>query len=355
MAKSPPKPRKHRDERKLRVSMADIARRAGVHQTTVSLALRNSPKLPPATRDNLQALAREMGYRQDPLVSMLMAQVHAGRRRDESPTLALLNPMAIGAFRDIPSFAEFAHGFADRAEELGFQAEEIACGHHPQAIRNLRKHFLDRGIKAAFLPMTSFRLLEEQDFPGIALVTLTGSLDRPPLHAVGPDHFHNARLATRKLWEADSRRLLLVAPSKFQAPALQEWFGAMSAEVRFLEETSVPPRLLQIDYSDHQQLAKVVRNGKIDGVMVYPRDFQATFRRAGIRFPEDVNYVDPALFPGVAGCAGIDPLRSQAGAAAADVLLAQIHRGEFGLPPTPRVILNEGQWVPGGTCPQPAA
>jgi LacI family transcriptional regulator len=350
MAKPSPKPRKHRDEPKMRVSMADIARRAGVHQTTVSLALRNSPKLPPETRDKLRNLAREMGYRQDPLVSTLMAQVHAGRRREESPVLACLNPMTAGALRNIPSFAEFTRGFTQRAEELGYQAQEIACGSHPEAVRDLRKHFLDRGIKAAFLPLTNFRLLQEQDFTGIALVTLTGSLQRLPVHAVGPDHFHNARLATRKLWEAGSRRLLLVVPDHFQAPAVHEWFGAMTAEARNFSPDSFSPKLLKIAPSDHATLAQALRQWKIDGALIYPRELHRTLHDAGARVPDDLNYADPALFPGVTDCAGIDPQRHQAGTAAVDVLVAQIHRGEFGLPPAPRVILNEGRWVPGQSC-----
>jgi LacI family transcriptional regulator len=334
----------------MRVSMADIARRAGVHQTTVSLALRNSPKLPPETRDKLQNLAREMGYRQDPLVSTLMAQVHAGRRREESPVLACLNPMTAGALRNIPSFAEFTRGFTQRAEELGYQAQEIACGGHPQAVKNLRKHFLDRGIKAAFLPVTNVDWLNEQDFTGIALVTLTGSLQRPPVHAVGPDHFHNARLATRKLWEAGSQRLLLVVPEHFQAPAVLEWFGAMTAEARDLSPDSFSPKLLKIAPSDHPALAEALRKWKIDGALVYPPELHRTFQDAGVRVRDDLNYADPALFPGVTDCAGIDPQRQQAGAAAVDVLVAQIHRGEFTLPRAPRVILNEGLWVHAASC-----
>src|SRR3954465_73494 len=56
-----------------RVTMAAVAKRAGVHVTTVSLALRNHPSLPVATRQRLQALAKEMGYQPDPALSSLVA------------------------------------------------------------------------------------------------------------------------------------------------------------------------------------------------------------------------------------------------------------------------------------------
>lgn len=44
------------------VTSYDVARRAGVSQSTVSRALRNDPRVIEETRDRLQALAREMGY-----------------------------------------------------------------------------------------------------------------------------------------------------------------------------------------------------------------------------------------------------------------------------------------------------
>ena len=59
---------------KPRVLMKDVAKEAGVHQTTVSLALRNHPSLPKSTRDRIQELAHSMGYRPDPAISAIAAQ-----------------------------------------------------------------------------------------------------------------------------------------------------------------------------------------------------------------------------------------------------------------------------------------
>jgi len=46
--------------------MRDVARAAGVHQTTVSLALRNHASIPAATRERIKAAAAELGYKQIP-------------------------------------------------------------------------------------------------------------------------------------------------------------------------------------------------------------------------------------------------------------------------------------------------
>lgn len=41
--------------------------------TTVSLALRNHPRLPEKTRHRIQKLAKEMSYRPDPVLQALVA------------------------------------------------------------------------------------------------------------------------------------------------------------------------------------------------------------------------------------------------------------------------------------------
>jgi len=48
------------------ITQRDIAERCGIHQTTVSLALRRDPRISPETTDEILAVAAEMGY--DPSV-----------------------------------------------------------------------------------------------------------------------------------------------------------------------------------------------------------------------------------------------------------------------------------------------
>ncbi len=47
----------------MNVSIRDIAEKAGVHPSTVSLALRGSSRIPEATRERIAAIAEEIGYR----------------------------------------------------------------------------------------------------------------------------------------------------------------------------------------------------------------------------------------------------------------------------------------------------
>ena len=61
------------------VTMKTIAAQAGVTQATVSMCLANSPRIPAATRERIQAVADRLGYRPNPYVSALMRIRRQGR------------------------------------------------------------------------------------------------------------------------------------------------------------------------------------------------------------------------------------------------------------------------------------
>ena len=58
-----------------RITLRDIAEVAGVHFTTVGLALRNDPRVLPDTAAHIRAVARKLGYTHDAMLSALSAYV----------------------------------------------------------------------------------------------------------------------------------------------------------------------------------------------------------------------------------------------------------------------------------------
>ncbi|TVP79102.1 MAG: LacI family DNA-binding transcriptional regulator, partial [Puniceicoccaceae bacterium] len=53
--------------------MRDIAALVGLSKNAVSLALRNDPQIPIATRERVQAAARTLGYTRNPVLGEIMA------------------------------------------------------------------------------------------------------------------------------------------------------------------------------------------------------------------------------------------------------------------------------------------
>lgn len=71
-------------------TLREIARRAGVSHTTVSLSLRNHPSIPEATRERLRELADRLGYRSNVLVSALMSRVRLKQHKSGPEVVGFL-------------------------------------------------------------------------------------------------------------------------------------------------------------------------------------------------------------------------------------------------------------------------
>lgn len=72
-------------------NMTDIAKAAGVSKNTVSLALRGSPKVSAVTRRRIEKAAKSLGYRPNPTVAHLMAELRQNRSQGYQSTLAIIN------------------------------------------------------------------------------------------------------------------------------------------------------------------------------------------------------------------------------------------------------------------------
>ncbi|HEY8966041.1 MAG TPA: LacI family DNA-binding transcriptional regulator, partial [Candidatus Methylacidiphilales bacterium] len=107
-------------------SMADIAKAVGLSKNTVSLALRNSPQIPAATRERIAKAARRLGYRKNPTVSHLMAVLRSDRSPRFQANLAVINAhQDRDAFRSHPTIPTYLEGCRRRARDLGYGIESF--------------------------------------------------------------------------------------------------------------------------------------------------------------------------------------------------------------------------------------
>ncbi|MDR1284269.1 MAG: LacI family DNA-binding transcriptional regulator [Opitutaceae bacterium] len=110
-----------------RITLRDIATQAKVHISTVSLALRNSPKLRPGMCDRIRKIADALGYTPDPGMAALVAYRKGVRAAPYQSTLAWLDnwPRHKGALklRDITTFDDYYLGASGRAARFGYRTE----------------------------------------------------------------------------------------------------------------------------------------------------------------------------------------------------------------------------------------
>jgi DNA-binding LacI/PurR family transcriptional regulator len=96
------------------LTMADIARLAGVSESTVSRALQDNPNVSKATRTRIQQLVLEQGYKINPVASSL--------RSRKTNTIAVVLPLQHESKQHIsdPFFIEMLGHIADAVSDRGY-------------------------------------------------------------------------------------------------------------------------------------------------------------------------------------------------------------------------------------------
>jgi DNA-binding LacI/PurR family transcriptional regulator len=141
-----------------RTTQRDIAREAGVDVSTVCLSLNGHPRIPPATRERIVALAQEMGYRPDPALSSIAITRWQGRRD--------VKGLVIGFLGDAKTESEIEariqeQGAREQAEALGYGLERFSIRAYPSP-EKLARVLRARGIRGLVVAQTRRQLVEAE-------------------------------------------------------------------------------------------------------------------------------------------------------------------------------------------------
>ncbi len=321
--------------------MREIAEAAGVSQATVSMALRGHPRVARATTERIRQLAEEMGYRPDPYVSTLMSRVHRGRRGDESPVLAAID--VDGHLATSLSITAFLRGAERRAAALGFDLQTFAvtCGNKEQ--KALHRQLQARGVRGLLvLPVKQTSRLE-LPWEHYAVSVLGYFEEWMNFHRANADHFGNVRLMLTCLQEMGYRRIAMILPRALEA---RNQYRRTAA---FLVSAPVPSPDL-IGYSDDPdfQPGKWLRAEKPDLIIASNADDLRKRLAEGGKMQGDFPEIMPLHLPPndlEPEGPGLDSRPSAVGAAGLDLVVAQIHRNETGVPPAPKLVTVPGHWV----------
>jgi LacI family transcriptional regulator len=337
--------------------MRDIARRAGVHFTTVSLALRNSPRLPRETCEHLQRVAAEMGYTPDPMLSSLAVYRNSLRPVDYHATLAWVTAFASrDQWREVPVFREQYQGATDRAVELGFRLEHFWLTEPGMSSARATQILRTRGISGLIIaPLPKAGGTVQLDWAQFSSVAIGYSLVSPSLHLACAHQYRCIRLALHELALRGYRRVGLVVLRSSDERVDHNWLAGY-----LIEQFEVPGK---------QRLAPLVLTAWDDGafdawlarelpdaiISKLPETLHA-LRTRGFAVPRDIGlaYLSDT-HPGDEH-SGVDENSGKVGAAAVDFVVGMLHRNERGVPEFAHRLLIEGKWIEGSTVrPRPAA
>ncbi|WP_352428968.1 LacI family DNA-binding transcriptional regulator [Thermoflexus sp.] len=171
-----------------RISIKDIARRAGVSHSTVSRALRGSPLVNPQTAERIRRLAARMGY------------VPNAAARSLATARTGIVGLVITTLAD-PFLAEIVRGVEEVALESGYRLFLATSNADPDrelaAVRALAESRVEGVIVAS--SRVGELYLPHLEALGVPIVLINNQREGPFLHSVAADSRQGAHLAMAHL------------------------------------------------------------------------------------------------------------------------------------------------------------
>src|SRR3546814_296095 len=232
----------------LRPTSFDVAERAGVSQSTVSRALRNSPGVNAETRARVAAAARELGYVVDRHASSL--------RLKSSETIALVTVCRPGEDRSAinPFYFALLGSIAAATSARGFNL----LVSFQESAANFRADFVASGLADAMIVIgttsnrAAWNFFAEAQASGFGF-TCWGS-PGDPFHWMRSDNDVGGRLAAQHLIASGRRRLAFVGPQRSPQRQFDERRDGFTAAARaggvtpiLVEPPAAPDRHAQGD------------------------------------------------------------------------------------------------------------
>jgi len=327
-----------------RATMADVARAAGVARSTVSRALRNDPTIPASRCAEVKQIAAAIGYRSNPMVSALMAQLHYHRRRDDPFNIAWLDlwPNTERSVT-VPFWKELLAGARARAITFGFDLEVFCVAQDSLSPARLKKILTARSQWGLIIPpVPEGARYFSLDMRGLTGVTIGTSLCTPLMNRVSSNHYQGAHLASERLRAKGFRRIGLVLSRTIDQRIDGKWSGGfLSAQLSWPARERIAPLLL--DSEDHASFEAWLAGANPDAVLLTEPQIVVWLNRQKLKRPPQVAWL--ALDAGPKHAWGIDHRPEEIGGAAVEQVVGQIYRNTRDSPAVPHTLLLDGLWV----------
>jgi len=331
-------------------SVRSVAKAAGVSAMTVSLALRNHPRIPPATRAAVQKVAAKLGYRPDPNIAKLMHLLRAGSRPGYQASIMAITNVREGA--DSSYLNDIRQSAQRRAEELGYGFSVWRLSDAPNSKAALQRVFRSRGIEGIMiLPMATPRdVTEVIGWDEFSVVSASYSILAPDFHRIVPHQFGNALELCQQLTRRGYRRIGLVLPAEQDirvhhgfsaAVAWQSLDGGTELVRSCIHEGTLPPAAMLRAWFARERPDVIIAGADKECV--------AIAAQLKLSVPGPVAFASTTR-TGHSVFAGIDERPAEIGSAAIEQLAAMIQRGEKGTPATPKVTMITGRWIDGASA-----
>ncbi|HLP02832.1 MAG TPA: PAS domain-containing protein [Opitutaceae bacterium] len=352
-----------------RPTMSTIAKALGVSAATVSMALRQHPRISAAMQARVRRVAEQLGYRPDPRLRRAMALLRKGGKATfQSTVCALADPES---FRS-PYVETMVAAARERADRLGYGFTLELLDRRKLDGARLRRKLFHCGIEGVLLlPLgTPWNAVEFLEWNRLAVVACGYAVHTPNFDRVASHWFAGVHGVYAELAARGYRRIGAVIDRRFDELVNYRVTGAVASAPLHLPVATIEP-FYHCGLSGGD--ARCARSRQIPSrpfcgrfvewfaqerpdALVFSCETDATAALAALQ-PDTSEAVGVAVLARAPGSsfAGWEERPAEIGAMAVDWLDQKIRARELGVPIAPSKRLVLGAWREGTTVRQQAS
>lgn len=245
----------------LRPTLQDIARLTGFSKTTVSLSLRNEPRIPLSTRETVKKVAADIGYRPNPLLSQIAAHQWRRAAATRLPVAFITTDEPIVGTSDHGALA----GAQVHAETMGYGLEHFRADSF-RGPERLAEVLQNRGIQGVMVGQVTEAFCREFPWRHFTSIACNVGDARPPVHILMPNVVAATRRAVKLAEERGYRRIGMAVPDDSHAFVQFSIASAgLSFEAAAPESRQIP--VLRFSRGEPEAVAQWVRQYEPDAVI----------------------------------------------------------------------------------------
>ncbi len=337
-------------------SLRQIAKIVGYSSTTVSNALHGRALVTEETREKIVRVARQLGYRHNPALTQVMADIRSGRRPEFIAKLALINGHRDrDAFTSHPTIPAYVAGCLRRAAELGYSFDTFWLHDRSLNERSWLRILETRSIRGAVI----VGLMDDSHLPPpldaiwhrIPAVATGVRTKDPALPFAAVDHHQLALSAFERAIALGYRRPALVLDDVIDRLIDGRIHAGFLIGQTQLRPKDRVPAFTQIAETrrDERIFRRWLDRHKPDLIFTLYNEVFHWLHNARLKVPEDIGVIQLEWRAARPEIAGFDQNNDRVGEAAVDMLVALLRKNEGELPATAWASLITPSWRIGPT------
>jgi len=337
-----------------RIGLRDIARALDVSLMTVSLALRNSPKVSKATRQKVRRMADKLGYRPDPEIARLMTRLHKTTQSWDRPPMAIVDLSSTRLPAGADNYCEYVRvGAVKRAEALGYLATCFHLLDYEGDLRRLLKVLHYRGIRGILLlpPLSPVELPPGLDWSPFSVIAASYAITPLQFHRVVPHQFYDMCRLIRLLQAKGHQRIGAV----FERGLEERTQFHFTAAIKLYDHDQNLLRVADFSKLIPEEIRDWLDKRRPDAIITTTaQKLQDAILASGYRSSTPPEIISLGAFKN-SPFACWDQRPAEIGSDAALLLAGMMRHNETGVPDSPRTSMIQGGFNEAAPPPAPAA